>query len=116
VDDAVHFTTGQVVSIQRVRVRRVKRDDAYGVIRVILRPPDLPYLGFTALLKHAPTLKLRDRNAQGSRFEMKYFEEPGEEEIRKVIRALKANRHLTRHQELEAYVAFEIPYSPGVAG
>ena len=42
---------------------------------------------------------------------MWYFQQAAEEEIRKVICAFSANGHLTRHQELEAYVAFEIPYS-----
>ena len=113
-EDAVKFATGRVVSIQRVKGHRVKRGEPEGVIRMILRPPDLPYSGYTALLKYAPRLKLRDRNEQGSRFEMNYFAGAGEEVICRVIHALKANGHLTRHQELEAYVAFEIPYSPGV--
>jgi hypothetical protein len=45
---------------------------------------------------------------------MWYFQRTAEEEIRKVIHALSANGHLTRHQELEAYLTFDIPYSTEV--
>jgi|GEM_PF-5821109 len=111
VNEEVTFTTGRVASIQKVRMRRVRRDDAYGVIRVILRPPALSFPGLQALRKYAPTLKLRDRNAQGSHCEMWYFHESGEDAICKIVRALKANGHLTRHQELELYVTFELAYT-----
>ena len=110
-NEEVTFTTGRVASIEKVRLRRVRHDDAYGVIRVSLRPPALSSTGVQALRQYAPRLKLRDRTAQGSCFEMWYFQESGADAIGTIVRALNANGYLSRHQELELYVTFGLPYS-----
>jgi hypothetical protein len=111
----VKFPTGRVASIEKVSNPQYHRrkSDGLGVIRVTLRPPDLPFRGYTALLKLVPTLQFKGHDDQGARFEVWYFQPKGEEEIRRVIHALTANGHLTRHQELEAYVvvfAFGLHY------
>jgi hypothetical protein len=113
IEASVKFPTGRVASIEKVSDPQYHRrkSDGLGVIRVTLRPPDLPFRGYTALLKLVPTLLFKGHDDHGARFEVYYFQPAAEEEIRKVILALKTNGHLTRHQELEAYVAFEIPYS-----
>jgi hypothetical protein len=118
VEAEVKFATGRVASIEKVSRKgsRVKSNDGLGVIRVILRPPNLPFSGYAALLKFVPTLSFKEHDEQGARFEMWYFQQAAEEEIRKVIHALKSNRHLTRHQELEAYLAFDISYSTEATG
>jgi hypothetical protein len=99
------------VDLEKQIVLRTRR-----LIRVMLRPPDLSFSGHAALLKLAPTLLFKEHENQGARFEMWYFQQAAEEEIRKVIHALKSNRHLTRHQELAAYLAFAIPDSTEVKG
>jgi hypothetical protein len=116
IEASVKFPTGRVESIEKVRDPQYHRrkSDGFGVIRVTLRPPGLPFSAYTALLNFIPTLLFKGRNDQGERFEVGYFHPAGEEEIRRVINALIANGHLTRHQELEAYVAFDIPYSTEV--
>ena len=117
VEASIQFAKGQVASIEKVRKRAsgcAYDVNGLGVIRVILRPPDLPFSGYTSILKLAPTLLFKDRDDRGCLFEMWYFQKFAEEEIRRVIHALKTNGHLTRHQELEAYLTFDIPYSTEV--